>query len=127
MRAAKTIAFAFGMASLAVGAVAEPVALSGTGLRTAVSGKTVLIATPVGTLPIVYRSNGTMTARSRILAGYSGPQADTGVWWVSNDRLCQRWQSWLDGKSHCYRMQMSGTTVHWSRDDGRSGTATIAN
>lgn len=127
MRAAKTIAFLVGVAGLACDGAAEPVALSGSGLRTAVAGKTVLISTPVGTLPIVYRPNGTMTARSRVLAGYSGPQTDTGVWWVANDRLCQRWQSWLDGKSHCYKMQVSGTTVHWSRDDGRTGTATITN
>lgn len=107
-------------------AASEPAALSGAGLKSAVAGKTVHVSTPVGSLPITYRANGTMTGRSRLLGGYSGPESDSGTWWVNNDRLCQRWQSWLDGKQHCYRMQVSGTTVHWSRDDGRKGTATIS-
>lgn len=105
---------------------AEPLMLAGDTLRSAVAGKTVYVSTPVGSVPIVYRSNGTMTARSRILAGYSGPESDRGVWWVSNDRLCQRWQTWLDKEQHCYKMQKQGNTVYWSREDGRSGTATIA-
>lgn len=120
------------VASLCVGvviatssAVAETTALAGASLRQAVAGKTVYISTPVGALPIVYRANGTMTGRSRLMAGYTGPSTDSGTWWIANDRLCQRWQAWLDGKQHCYRMQLSGNTVRWSRDDGRTGTATI--
>lgn len=105
---------------------AEQASLAGSGLRSAVAGKTVFISTPVGALPIVYRANGTMSARSRLMAGYTGPTSDTGTWWIANDRLCQRWHAWLDGKQHCYRMQLSGNTVRWSRDDGRTGTATIA-
>lgn len=105
---------------------AEQVQLTGAGLRTAVAGKTVYISTPVGALPIVYRANGTMSGRSRLMAGYTGPTNDSGTWWIANDRLCQRWQAWLDGKQHCYRMQVSGNTVRWSRDDGRTGTATIS-
>lgn len=120
---------AAGILAVAVGAgaaFAEAPMLTGDVLRTAVSGKTVYISTPVGSVPIVYRPNGTMQGRSRILAGYSGPETDRGTWWIAKDRLCQRWDVWLDGRQHCYRMQREGNTVHWSRDDGRTGTATIA-
>ena len=43
------------------GTLAEPSKLAGEALRQAVSGRTVLIATAIGALPIRYKSNGTMT------------------------------------------------------------------
>lgn len=46
--------------------------------------------------------------------------------WVVDDRLCQRWQRWLDAKQYCFKLQRVGAAVHWSRDDGLTGTATIA-
>jgi hypothetical protein len=49
---------------LAVSALAEPSKLTGEPLRQAVSGMTVLIATPIGSFPIHYRSNGTMTGQA---------------------------------------------------------------
>jgi hypothetical protein len=106
--------------------LAEPTLLSGESLRSAVAGKTVFLSTPVGSLPIVYRANGTMSGSARQLALYAGTDSDRGVWWVTNDRLCQRWQTWLEGKSYCYRMERNGNTVNWSRDDGRTGTATLS-
>jgi hypothetical protein len=100
--------------------------LNGDSLRAAVAGKTVYLATPVGALPISYRPNGTMQGRSGRLAMYVGAETDHGNWWIARDRLCQRWQTWLDGKAYCYTMRREGDTVHWSRNDGRTGTATIA-
>lgn len=126
MRVAAIAVLCIGTGLLSCTAQAESPSLTGAGLRSAVAGKTVYIATPVGSLPIVYRSNGTMSGRSRLMAGYTGPTTDTGTWWIANDRLCQRWHAWLDGKQHCYRMELNGTTVRWSRDDGRTGTATIS-
>ena len=44
---------------------------------------------------------------------------------VDCDRLCQRWSSWMDGKSYCYRLTQTGTSLRWVRSDGASGTARI--
>ena len=107
-------------------ALGENGQLNGDSLRAAVAGKTVYLATPVGALPINYRPNGTMHGRSGTLAVYVGAESDRGTWWIARDRLCQRWDTWLDGKAYCYAMRRDGDVVHWSRSDGRTGTATIA-
>jgi hypothetical protein len=58
---------------------------------------------------------------------YVGSERDRGRWWVVADKLCQRWNRWLDAKSYCFKLrQQEGRTVHWTRNDGVSGIATIA-
>jgi hypothetical protein len=52
--------------------------------------------------------------------------ADRGKWWVENDQLCQKWNSWMDGQSYCYKLTLNGDKVTWVRNDGRSGTARIS-
>jgi hypothetical protein len=99
--------------------------LEGDGLRKAVSGKTVHLETPLGSLPINYRMNGTMQASTLQLAAYTGSTKDRGTWWIAADKLCQRWNNWLGGKSYCFRLRQQGETVQWTRDDGVSGVATI--
>jgi hypothetical protein len=115
---------AFG--SIAVRAEESAGELAGETLRSTVAGKTVFLATPVGSLPINYRTNGTMTGRAAHLAQFTGSESDSGRWWVNGGQLCQQWQVWLDGQQYCYVMRRNGATVHWSRDDGRTGTATIS-
>jgi hypothetical protein len=100
--------------------------LQGDGLVKAVAGKTIHLATPLGALPINYRSDGTMWGRAGTLSMYTGSDKDRGRWWVAADKLCQRWNTWLGGKSHCFKLRQEGPTVHWTRSDGLSGTATIA-
>ena len=96
-------------------------------LRKAVTGKTVHLATPLGGLPINFRADGTMSGRAGSLAAYTGSERDRGRWWVAADKLCQRWNSWLGGRSYCFTLrQQGGSIVHWTRNDGLSGTATIA-
>lgn len=104
----------------------EPIVLAGETLREAVAGKTVYLATLAGELPISYRPNGTMSARSGALAQFVGSESDSGTWWITRDRLCQKWSTWLDGRAFCYTLRRNGETVHWTRNDGRTGTATIA-
>src|SRR6478752_10372593 len=48
-----------------------------------------------------------------------------GKWWVENDQLCQKWTSWMDGQSYCYKLTLDGSKVTWVRNDGHSGTARI--
>jgi len=107
---------------------AEPVSLSGDELRQAISGKTVFLNVSGFELPISYSANGRMLGKlSTVAASFSrgdGSQ-DRGKWWVSGDQLCQKWTAWMDGKTYCYKLTRDGQTVHWVRDDGRSGTARI--
>jgi hypothetical protein len=119
---------AAGLLLQAGAALAGSDALAGDELRKAVSGKTVFLNISGFELPIRYDPSGRMSGKmSTVAASFSrgdGSQ-DTGKWWVSGDQLCQQWRVWLDGKSFCYRLKQSGSTVYWSRDDGHSGTARI--
>jgi hypothetical protein len=130
----KTLVMAAAAATLIAGAATASDghrALSGEKLRSAVSGKTIHLHTPVGsTVPIRYRPNGTMTGRSSAsLAALAGEKVtkDRGRWWVRNSQLCQQWQNWSDGRSYCYKLSVNGESVYWTRSDGRSGTARLSN
>lgn len=109
-------------------AFAEPTSLAGDELRKAVSGKTVYLNISGFELPIRYAANGRMSGKmSTVAASFSrgdGSQ-DTGKWWVSGDQLCQKWNSWMNGKQYCYKLTQHGSMVRWVRNDGRSGTARI--
>ena len=119
---------AVGLALPATGSLAEPTTLAGDELRQAISGKTVFLNISGFELPIRYAANGRMSGKmSTVAASFSrgdGAQ-DRGKWWVSGDQLCQQWSSWMEGRSYCYRLTRDGSTVHWARNDGRSGTARI--
>ena len=102
-------------------------ALSGDALRDTVAGRTMVVDTPVGGLPIRYQVNGTMTGQSKAIAQFTGTARDSGTWWVSSNKLCQRWDNWLDGKQHCMTIRKDGhTSLQWESNDGRSGTATVS-
>jgi hypothetical protein len=103
----------------------EPQGLAGDNLRQMVTGKTVVIDTPMGSIPISYRDNGTMTGRAQGMTGYALNPRDSGRWWIKSDQLCQKWQSWLDGRTYCITVRKIGSTVHWRATDGRTGTAMI--
>lgn len=111
---------------VACGALASEPDLEGESLRKAITGKTVNLNTPMGGLPISYRADGTMQGRAGALATYTGAARDTGRWWIVADQLCQRWNTWLSGTSYCFRLRQQGASVHWTRNDGLSGIATIA-
>lgn len=103
---------------LALTAVAHASALTGDDLRRAVAGKTVAINTSQGQAIVRFQPNGSMFGRM-------GSHEDRGRWWISADRLCHRWNVWLDEQSHCLKIVKSGRTVYWTRDDGMTGTARI--
>ena len=119
---------AVGLVLQAATALAGPATLSGEELRQAISGKTVYLNISGFELPIRYAANGRMSGKmSTIAASFSrgDGSSDHGKWWVANDQLCQQWSSWMDGKSYCYKLTRDGATVHWTRNDGHSGTARI--
>ena len=116
--------------ALALGAAlaAEPASLSGDELRKAVSGKTVYLRISGFDLPIRYSEGGNMAASmggvaATLARGESA--SDRGKWWVSGSQLCQRWSSWMEGKTYCYKLTRRGNSVTWVRNDGRSGSARI--
>ncbi|MGA9603160.1 MAG: hypothetical protein ACRECI_11795 [Methyloceanibacter sp.] len=109
-------------------AQAKSVSLTGDQLRQAVSGKTVYLNISGFELPIRYSAGGTMSGSMGIVAAAlarGDGASDHGTWWIADDQLCQRWTSWMDGKSYCYKLTQTGSSVRWVRDDGHSGTARI--
>src|SRR5262252_10946775 len=105
----------------------EPVELDNATLKETVAGKTVHLDTPFGVaIPITYHANGLMSGTAGVLEYFLGAQADRGRWWVSNGKLCQKWFKWLDAQPSCMRLKRDGDKITWRRDDGLSGTATIA-
>ena len=118
-------------ASLSLPAAAlatEENSLAGDDLRQAIVGKTVYLNISGFELPIRYLANGRMRgSMGAVAASFSrgDGSSDSGKWWVENDQLCQKWTSWMDGKSYCYKLSRNGDRVTWIRNDGRSGTARI--
>jgi hypothetical protein len=103
-------------------------ALSGDALRNAVSGKTIFLKISGFELPIRYASGGTMKgSMGTVAAAFArgDGSSDTGKWWIADDQLCQKWRTWMEGNTYCYKLSQSGAQVRWVRNDGRSGTARI--
>jgi hypothetical protein len=136
-----TFPFAAGLVLTASVALSEPVTLtrdaetlagdttlSADELRHAVTGKTVYLEVSGFELPIHYVGNGRMSGSMGTVAAtlsMGDPASDNGRWWIEANQLCQRWTSWLEGQTHCYRLTHQGDSVQWFRDDGHSGTARI--
>jgi hypothetical protein len=110
----------------ATDALAGSSPLSGEDIRKTVAGAVFEVDTPVGAkLPISYAEDGRMSAAAGALAYLLGSQTDDGRWWISSNRLCQKWQRWFDGAVHCLKLSQEGVRISWRRDDGESGTARI--
>jgi len=109
-------------------ASAEPVRLSDQGIKDAITGTTLHLDTPLGTkLPVRYSEDGALAGRAGgMVANYLGARLDSGRWWVSKGRLCHKWKRWFEGKLQCLRLSKAGRRILWRRDDGKTGTATIA-
>jgi hypothetical protein len=109
-------------------AATKTATLKGDALRKAVSGKTLYLNISGFELPIRYSASGSMSGSMGMIAATfsrGDGASDRGKWWIAEDRLCQRWTSWLDGKSYCYAFTVNGSAVSWVRNDGVSDTARI--
>ena len=97
-------------------------------IRQMIAGKRIYLATPLGgELPLHYRANGVVDGSGEAigLGRYLKPK-DKGRWWVTNDKLCQKWAEWYDGRTFCFKLnKISGSKVFWLRDDGTSGVARV--
>ncbi|SDU09272.1 hypothetical protein [Stappia sp. ES.058] len=119
------------MAGAAFSATAEAnTQLSQNEIKQVVTGKRIYLKTPLGgEFPLHYRSNGKVDGSGDAvgLGRFMQPN-DEGRWWVRGNRLCQKWQSWYDGKQFCFTLSKGeGSTLYWTRDDGKSGRARIGN
>lgn len=121
----------FWAAALALGILTAPAAaekLQGAALKSFISGKRIYLAVPLGgEIPLTYRPGGTVdgTGEAAGLGRYMTPK-DRGRWWVSGDRLCQKWQQWYDGKTFCFTVtRLADNRIRWVRDDGTSGVARL--
>lgn len=114
------------MPVLAGGAAAE--VLAGQTLKSFMSGKRVYLAVPLGgEIPLNYRPGGVVDGSGEAagLGKYMTPK-DKGRWWVSGNRVCQKWQQWYDGRTFCFTVaKLSETRIRWVRDDGKSGIARV--
>ncbi len=99
--------------------------LDGRAVEAAFAGKTLRLETPIGAIPISFKTDGTMVGRTQDLANWLGRGFDQGTWWIASDQLCQKWRMWLDGKSYCFTLRQSGSRVHWTRNDGLTGELTV--
>ena len=116
----------FGSVCVATMAAAEPAELSGKTLSEIVPGAMVQLDTPLGTkLPVKYAANGLISGEAGGLSWFLGSANDRGRWWVDADRLCHKWFKWFDAEVQCLKLQRDGQKLYWSRDDGKTGTATL--
>ena len=119
-------AIGLGLSLLAAPAAADK--LSGAELQSFISGKRIYLAVPLGgEIPLNYRPGGTVdgTGEAAGLGRYMTPK-DRGRWWVSGNRLCQKWQQWYDGKTFCFTVtKLADNRIRWVRDDGKSGVARL--
>lgn len=126
-RAGRAIAVAVVAFAAHPAAASEFKALGDSDLKTAVTGKTLRLETSIGTIPISFKADGTMTGRATDLVSYLGRGYDTGAWWVENNQLCQKWKLWMDAKSYCFTLRQNGQKVQWTRSDGLKGTLVVSN
>jgi hypothetical protein len=108
--------------------VVDATSLTDDQLREAITGKTIYLNVSGFELPIHYKSNGRITgSMGQVAAAFSRGDGshDNGRWWVEANQLCQRWTSWMDGQTNCYKIAREGNLINWIRQDGVSGTARI--
>ncbi len=109
-------------------AVADTGAMSTSQIKSAIAGKRIYLQTPFGgEFPLFYREDGVVDGSGEAVGlGRMMAPTDSGKWWVADNRLCQQWQEWYDGTTHCFVLQRtSETTLYWMRDDGLEGEARI--
>ncbi len=111
--------------SISNGAQAGGTYLTGSQLKSVIKGQVIHLSTGLGTMPIHYRSNGTMAGSSPKLAKFVGHSSDNGRWWVRGRQLCQKWKRLFEGRSICYRVRKSGRTIYWN-GGGHSGSAFLS-
>lgn len=113
-------------AGLPVASPARAETLGAAALQQLLSGKTIHLSAPFGSLPISYSPGGTMVARSNAMGLFAGVSEDRGTWRIAGTQFCQRWSVWNKGKEQCFSVSRNGGGISWISNDGMSGTAAQA-
>lgn len=116
---------AFMLAALTGPAMAQP--LAGDDIKSTISGKTVVLKTSLGSMPLAYGANGSVVGdgSGTGLGKFFAPK-ETGTWWVKGDSMCQKFKTWYKGRTFCFKLEPAGTgKLKWTRNDGYSGSAVI--
>lgn len=117
---------AFSLASVCAARAQGDVA--GDELMRLIAGKRVYLAVPLGgEFPLHYQSDGRVDGMGTAVGlGRFLKPTDSGRWWIRGAQLCQKWESWYDGKIFCFTIRReSANRIAWRRDDGNSGTARL--
>ena len=118
------------VALAAAGAALANTPVEGDAIKQLVSGKRIYLAAPIGgEFPLYYRADGQVDGSGEAvgLGRFLKPK-DKGRWWVSGKRLCQKWETWYDGKTICFTLtDLGGAKVKWVQDNGDTGIARIGN
>lgn len=96
-------------------------------IKEVISNKKVVLKTTWGAFPLRYDADSRVTGDGSGvgLARFFTPK-ETGSWWVTSNKLCQKFPTWYDGKTFCFSLEKAGSNkLRWRRDDGYSGTAVV--
>lgn len=118
------------IALAAAGAVLANTPVEGDAIKQLVSGKRIYLAAPIGgEFPLYYRPDGQVDGSGEAVGlGRFLKPTDKGRWWVNGKNLCQKWDSWYDGKTICFTLtDLGGNKVRWVQDNGDTGVARIGN
>jgi hypothetical protein len=104
--------------------------VKGEAIRKLISGKRIYLAAPLGgEFPLFYQPDGRVDGTGEALGiGRLIRPTDSGRWWIAGDRMCQRWQTWYDGRTICFTLyNMGGGKLRWNQDNGDTGIARLDN
>ncbi len=102
--------------------------VEGDAIKQLVSGKRIYLAAPIGgEFPLYYRPDGHIDGSGEAIGlGRFLKPTDKGRWWVRGNNLCQKWDTWYDGKTICFTLtDLGGSKVKWVQDNGDTGIARI--
>ncbi len=102
-------------------------ALSADTLRQQIPGAKIQVDTPLGSVvPVTYSADGTLEGKAGAVAFFLGSQKDRGKWWIEGSKLCQRWDTWFNGRINCARVYRTAENrIEWIDQDGEKGTGTV--
>jgi hypothetical protein len=104
--------------------------VEGEAIKQMISGKRIYLAAPVGgEFPLFYRADGQVDGSGEAvgLGRFLKPK-DKGRWWVNGKSLCQKWETWYEGKTICFTLtDLGGSKLKWVQDNGDTGIARIGN
>ncbi len=106
------------------------VPMTASDIQANIIGRRVYLSAPLGgELPLHYSRDGSVDGTGEAIGlGKFLKPTDTGKWWIDNNRLCQQFQTWYDGKAMCFILnKISPGKVFWRRDNGETGIARISN